>query len=232
MVIHSVIKQISEIGYGIFKRFYDDSIVERLSELCDKHSVSRSFIKTDGQTIMVKSAKNLVASTRDFDDFFTDSRLISILEGILKPTDQWGMKISDTGIKNVVPGLQTPLLHRDDDLYPQLARGTPFTVNSLLAIDPFSEEVGATKVVPGSHLWDHDIDQAQKTVSVQLDPGDLLIMDGRTWHQAGTNSSKNKKRRAVNVYFCSGWCQPGHGLHCGMTGETYSKLESHIKMFL
>ena len=134
MVIHSVIKQISEIGYGIFKRFYDDSIVERFSELCDKHSVSRSFIKTDGQTIMVKSAKNLVASTREFDDFFTDSRLISILEGILKPTDQWGMKISDTGIKNVVPGLKTPLLHRDDDLYPQLARGTPFTVNSLLAV--------------------------------------------------------------------------------------------------
>ena len=232
MMINAIVEQISDIGFGIFKGFYDNATIAKYSELCEKHSISRPFTNADGQMIMVKSVKNLVAKTRDFDEFFSDSRLTSILERILSPVDHWGIKISDTGIKNVVSGLRTSSMHRDDDLYPQLARGKPFTVNSLLAIDPFSEELGATKVVPGSHKWDHEVVQSEKAESVLLDPGDLLVMDGRTWHQAGKNIREGESRRAVNVYYCAGWCQPGHGLHCGMTEVAFSQLPRKIKQFL
>ena len=231
-MLSAIVEQISNNGYGIFKGFYDISTIEKFSELCEKHSINRPFTKAKGRKIKVKSAKNLVAKTRDFDDFFSDSRLIAILERILSPAGHWGIKISDTGIKNVVAGLRAPLMHRDDDLYPQLARGTPFTVNSLLAIDAFSEEVGATKVVPGSHNWDRAVDPSEKAVSVLLDPGDLLVMDGRLWHQAGENTRCDKVRRAVNVYYCAAWCQPGHGIHCGMTEGEFSQLPSKIKKFL
>ena len=232
MMINAIVEQISDIGFGIFKGFYDNATIAKFSELCEKHSISRPFTNADGQMIMVKSVKNLVAKTRDFDEFFSDSRLISILERILGPVDRWGIKISDTGIKNVVSGLRTSSMHRDDDLYPQLARGKPFTVNSLLAIDPFSEELGATEIVPGSHNWDHEVDQSERTVSVTLNPGDLLVMDGRTWHRAGENIREGKNRRALNVYYCAGWGQPGHGIHCGMTEADFSKLPSKIKRFL
>ena len=114
-MLSAIVEQISNNGYGIFKGFYDISTIEKFSELCEKHSINRPFTKANGRKIMVKSAKNLVAKTRDFDDFFSDSRLIAILERILSPAGHWGIKISDTGIKNVVAGLRAPLMHRDDD---------------------------------------------------------------------------------------------------------------------
>ena len=73
-MLSAIVEQISNNGYGIFKGFYDISTIEKFSELCEKHSINRPFTKANGRKIMVKSAKNLVAKTRDFDDFFADSR--------------------------------------------------------------------------------------------------------------------------------------------------------------
>ena len=228
----SVLKQIREDGYGIYKSFYDTSTIENLSQLFDKNAVPREFMTSDGEKIVVKSGKNLAKTARDFDEFFADPRLVSIYESILQPIELWGMKLSDTSFKNVVPGMRARALHRDDDVYPQLARELPFTANALLALDPFSEEVGSTTVVPGSHLWEHEIDQDQDTIAIDMDPGDLLILDGRTWHGHGVNTTADQRRRAINVYYCTGWCQPGHGPRCGMSEDEFVEVPEAMKRFL
>ncbi len=228
----SVLNHIRKNGYGIFKDFYDPFTIERYSELCDYHMTPFEFTNIDGEKIKVRSGKNLAKTTRDFDDFFADPRLVSIYESILQPISLWGMKLSDTSFKNVVPGMRARALHRDDDIYPQLARERPFTANALLALDPFSEAVGSTTVVPGSHLWECDIDQDQETISIEMKPGDLLILDGRTWHGHGLNTSEDKRRRAINVYYCDGWCQPGHGPRCGMSEDEYAKVPEALKRFI
>ena len=228
----SVLNKIRKDGYGIYKDFYDASTIEKLSELCDKHMRSVEFTNADGEKITVKSGKNLAKTTRDFDEFFADPRLVSIYERILQPVRLWGMKLSDTSFKNVVPGMRARALHRDDDVYPHLAVGRPFTANALLALDPFSEAVGSTNIVPGSHLWEHEIDQDQEAIPIEMEPGDLLILDGRTWHGHGVNTTEDQRRRAINVYYCDGWCQPGHGPRCGMSNDEYAKVPEALKRFM
>ena len=142
------------------------------------------------------------------------------------------MKLSNTGIKSVVPGMEPLFLHRDDDVYPQWARDTPFAANALLALDPFTEAVGATTVVPGSHHWEQEVDQNQETVSIEMEPGDLLILEGRTWHGHGVNTTADKRRRGISVFYCTGWCQPLDGTRCGMTEDEAAALPEALKRFL
>lgn len=57
---------------------------------------------------------------------------------------------------------------------------------------------GATRVVPGSHLWDYSrpppaIDDSS-IVDVELDPGDTLIILGSVYHGGGANTTTDEFR--------------------------------------
>jgi len=65
----------------------------------------------------------------------------------------------NTGQAMIVgPGEKGQMLHRDIALWPIFmdgAKNAPEAmVSILLALSDFTEEVGATRVVSGSHLWD------------------------------------------------------------------------------
>ena len=62
-----------------------------------------------------------------------------------------------------------------------------------------------------------------------MDPGDLLILHGRTWHGHGPNTSKDQRRRAFNIYVCAGWLQPGHDARSGLSAETLALLPEALK---
>ena len=46
------------------------------------------------------------------------------------------------------------MLHRDDDVYPLPRPHAEVVVNTMWALDDFTVENGATRVVPGSHRWE------------------------------------------------------------------------------
>ena len=228
----SINEHIQEHGYGIIKGFADEDRVEQLRQLCDEVRRPCEATSIDGKTIPGYVGGNLIAETRELDDLVTDPRVISAFANIVGASDARGMNLSDTGLKYVLPGQDVRELHRDDDIYPELSSGRSFTANALLAVDPFNADVGATTVVPGSHLWDHPVDQDQETISIVMNPGDLLILAGRTWHGHGPNTTTDRERRAFNFYVCAGWLQTGHGIGCGMSEEEIAVLPDTLRAML
>jgi len=225
----SVEQQIAEQGYGIIPQFVGQARVDELSLLCDELVEPKEGSGFDGRTITTYRAPYLFAHTRELDDLIIESRLLSAFSSILGDTRGWGMNLSDTSIKYLVPGHAARALHRDDDIYPQLSRDQAFTANALLAIDPFNKAVGATTVVPGSHRWEHAVREDHETLSIEMDPGDMLILNGRTWHGHGPNTSTDQRRRAFNFYVCAGWLQPGYDARSGLSTETVAKLPSALQ---
>jgi ectoine hydroxylase-related dioxygenase (phytanoyl-CoA dioxygenase family) len=89
--------------------------------------------------------------------------------------------------------------HRDLP-YQNFTISNPISLNALFCIDEFSEETGATVVVPYTHKTeilpsDRYISKHQ-TVAVAK-PGSVIVFDSMLFHKAGYNSSKII-RRAVN----------------------------------
>lgn len=102
------------------------------------------------------------------------------------------------------PGETAQVLHRDGGGFMErlgLSRpdSTELVINSLLALTDVTEEMGATRVVPGSHLWPDFSQRPDPDASVPalLRAGDLLLFSGKLLHGGGANVTKDRSRRVV-----------------------------------
>lgn len=66
---------------------------------------------------------------------------------------------------------------------------------------------GATRIVPGSHLWDYSLQPPHTDdaciVDAELNRGDALIILGSVYHGGGANTTESEHRR---VYTCGVSC--------------------------
>jgi ectoine hydroxylase-related dioxygenase (phytanoyl-CoA dioxygenase family) len=90
--------------------------------------------------------------------------------------------------------------HRD---FPRYLNGYLCSVNTLLALDDFTDANGGTIVVPGTHQRperpdDRFLEAAAESVECQA--GTAIVFDSTLWHAAGTNRS-GADRVGINQQF-------------------------------
>jgi hypothetical protein len=118
--------------------------------------------------------------------------------------------VSSQGIE-IHPGEKAQELHRDGGSLMEIfgianPRGNNLLVNALIALTDVTEEMGATRVIPGSNLWD---DYARKgtheqTIPATLNAGDVLFISGKILHGGGANVTKDRPRRVLSSGFSLG----------------------------
>ncbi len=105
------------------------------------------------------------------------------------------------------PGSDDQYLHRDElvwNLVPQ--PHAELQVASMVALVDFTEAIGATRIVPGSHRWDHARVPAPDEVAVaEMPAGSAAIYLGSTIHGGGANTSTDIWRRGVHLSYTLGW---------------------------
>jgi len=104
------------------------------------------------------------------------------------------------------PGAARQLIHRDDGIWPYLPRQAfPLEFATMIALGPFTPEMGATLIVPGSHRWDADRQpEPHEIVAAGLEPGDAVFYLGSTLHAGGENRTR-QRRRGMHLSYCLGW---------------------------
>lgn len=98
-----------------------------------------------------------------------------------------GYLLSTMGSAVVGHGEPAQPFHADDNIY-ALPRPHPNLVcNTMWALSDFTEETGATQVVPGSNRWDDDPDLSKQYDSVPLEmpAGSICFVVGTCYHGAG-----------------------------------------------
>jgi hypothetical protein len=112
---------------------------------------------------------------------------------------------------NVGPGAKGQPLHRDEGIwrsFPGLGAGSHLQLASIVALVDFTEENGATRVLPGSHLWEETVFETTADPSAvaraTMPAGSAVIYTGWTFHGAGRNET-DAWRRGLHVSFCQGW---------------------------
>jgi ectoine hydroxylase-related dioxygenase (phytanoyl-CoA dioxygenase family) len=98
------------------------------------------------------------------------------------------------------PGGHAMVPHWDQD-WAERPWPHPLVVHVIWMLDDFTEDNGATLVAPGSHLSEH-APGAQDMVPATGMAGTALIVDGRTWHGTGPNTSAAKHRIGILAYYC------------------------------
>jgi ectoine hydroxylase-related dioxygenase (phytanoyl-CoA dioxygenase family) len=108
---------------------------------------------------------------------------------------------------HIGPGEVHQGLHSDDGLVSVKRPRIPFMVTTIWAFTDFTDENGATRIVPGSHKFDHEPRKGEhiEHIPAEMKAGSVLVVNGGTWHCGGANTSKDEWRLGISVQYCQGY---------------------------
>jgi hypothetical protein len=106
----------------------------------------------------------------------------------------------------ILPGEAAQALHRDDSLYPIDINGMELEIGVMWALNDFTVENGATRIVPGSHRFIRSwhLPDVSGWESATMPKGSALFYMGSTWHGGGANQSTESRLGLINTYSL-GW---------------------------
>ena len=135
---------------------------------------------------------------------------------------------------NILPGEAQQPLHPDDAFYHVPRPRPPLGAATIWAIDDFTEENGATVVIPKSHLWDDrlptDADRKNRR-PVIMPAGSVVFFVGTLWHGGGANRS-DAARLCVSAQYCAPWCRTQENYSLSLSRETVKRCSEHIQRML
>ena len=105
------------------------------------------------------------------------------------------------------PGSPAQMIHRDQwcfDFFPFPA-DVDVEVSSIWALEDFTEENGATRVVPDSHRLPNGVRFIfEESSPAEMPRGSVVLYLGSTFHGGGANNS-DRVRIGINVDYVLGW---------------------------
>lgn len=182
-----------------------------------------------------KRFTRLATRSSAFVDLLLHPIMLGVADALLLPhcSRYW----MNTGQMMIIgPGERAQVLHRDADNWPMMNRphGPEVTISCMFALSDFTAEVGATRVVPGSHRWDDDERQADggDVVAAEMSAGSGLIYTGRVIHGGGANATSDDWRFGLHLSFVLGWLTPEEAGPLGTPWEVARHLPARAQQLL
>lgn len=148
---------------------------------------------------------------------------------VMYPTVQ----LSVTQAIQIWPGQAAQVLHRDDGLHHRSHPGPECQVQVLYAATDFTEDNGATIVVPGSHLWDDDRRPLEsETTRAVMKKGSGLIYYGSVYHAGGANVTENERRTALTFSFILGYLRQEENQYLVVPREIVKQYSPKVQALL
>ena len=148
-------------GYVIWEGLLDERECAQIrDEVCPllEHTGRNAFEGHRTQRIY-----SLLKKTRVCDRLVDHPRVLALLDRLLTPN----YLLSALQVINIETGESAQLLHHDDGFYPVPRPRAPLSAATIWAIDDFTDNNGATVVLPGSHRWGQRTPGAADTASPQ-----------------------------------------------------------------
>ncbi len=149
----------------------------------------------------------VAAKSRVFaEEVLCNPLLLAICDAILLPScARYQLNIAH--VLDRGPGSPQQFLHRDELVWSHFPRPHPeVQVASVIALENFSADNGATRVAPGSHRWPLERQpQPGELVPAEMAPGSAILYLGSTIHGGGPNTTENQRRRGMHMSYTLGW---------------------------
>ncbi|GBG27886.1 Dioxygenase andA [Hondaea fermentalgiana] len=224
-------------GYAIVEGFLDEERVAAMKAEITGILNSVPEGRNDFEGFKTRRMYAVFGKTRSFDDLATHPLVLDVVERGLE-SDEFLLS-SPTGIE-IHPGEVEQMVHRDDGKYPidKLAV-QDVIMNSMWALDDFTEENGSTVLFPGTHKLDKKTQKEMlaespcklKKISATMPKGSVMFYRGSLLHGGGANRS-DKARLGVILEYCSGWVRPQENHFLAVPRETVKTLPDRLQELL
>lgn len=220
--------RIDEVGFTVVEDAIDpaglESLRRALAEIEDEHQIGYRNTAFEGtRTVRIY---NLLAYHRAFEAIPTSSAVLPIAEGVLD--DQ--LQLSSLSAICLGPGQEAQPIHADTNMIPLPRPHVPITVNSMWALTDFTEANGATRIVPGSHRFDHNPDYGASydTECAEMAAGSVIVWNSDLWHGGGQNRS-DERRDGIASYYCAGWVRQQENQQLGIPMDRIQQFDRRLQ---
>ena len=157
--------------------------------------------------------------------------VLTVADAVLKPHCEVYQVGSTTAIE-ILPGEAAQVLHADDTCYPSHLLPFETQISALWALDDFTEQNGATRVVPKEcDITDPEQVDAQHVVQAVMPKGSVVLYLGSTLHGGGENLSDGTRKAVVNTY-CLGWLRQEENQYLTLTREEVAAQPEAVRRML
>ena len=174
----------------------------------------------------------LAARSEACRELIMDPNLIGACDEFLTPfCDRYQLHL--TQLIRIMDGQSAQVLHRDRlawggflraDIEPQL--------NTIWAITDFTRANGATRVVPGSNLWEDAREPEEDEIGyAEMAAGSVLVYSGSVIHSGGENRS-GADRMGLNITYCLGWLRQEENQYLSCPPEIAKDFPEDLRALL
>ncbi len=225
-----VIQALSTVGCAIIERLVDAEVVDHVLQEMQPYIDATPYGSEDFTGLQTKRTGALLARSRSSIDLVAHPLVLDITQQILHPYAST-FQLHLTQIIAIDPGGQAQGLHRDQwcfNMFP-FPPEMDVEVSTIWALDDFTEENGATRVIPNSLLDPPSaITDDHLALPATMPKGSVVLYTGRTIHGGGANRSQ-KVRRALNVDYILGWLRQEENQYLSCPPEVARELPEHVQ---
>ena len=226
--VDSHVSAIAADGYTIVEDAIEPDVIDALADDLQRLEHAYEIVPADNSFEGSRTVRiyNLLALGALYEAIPTHPSVLPVVERVLDP----GCLVSSLSSIAILPGERAQPIHADDQLIPLDKPHAPTVCNSMWALTDFTEENGATRVVPGSHLADHSPDYGAPYDSVPavMPRGSVLIWHGSLWHGGGANCT-DARRVGVAMNYCAGFIRQQENQQLGIPREVAARFSPRLR---
>lgn len=233
-------------GYIIFEQVLEPDRVEQVRAALQPYLDADLTGRNDFEGLKSNRVYAMLAKSPVFAELVTHPLALAFAEADLGES----CLLSACLAINLQPGETVQPWHYDDNHLRVPRPRAPFGVSTFWAIDPMTEDNGATELLPGSHTWPEnsfegansaadfantdirpvDDDPAPRPDAIKaiMPSGSLMVTKGTLWHRGGANRS-DAPRLIVTPQYCPGWARQLENMAMTMAPEQAAQLPERAR---
>lgn len=200
--------QFNQNGYYVLKNVLSPQEVIRVRTIVSalrKHEQDIGGAHFYDGSGLLQRVWNLLNKHPHFLELVQHPVIYDAMEAIFdRPTIHQKFYLSSFQSNTLLPGASEQKVHIDTP-FPEPLPLWPVKANSIWLLDDFTENNGATEVVPGSHLrtYKPKPDEVKELIKVIAPAGSVLITHGQIWHRSGKNNSSDSRTVILGSFAAS-----------------------------
>jgi ectoine hydroxylase-related dioxygenase (phytanoyl-CoA dioxygenase family) len=226
--VQAHLDRIERDGFTIVENAFskDDAgaLLDDLARL--ERELDIQFASNDFEGRCTRRVYNLLVHGPLYEAIPVHPKVLPIVDGVLDP----GCLVSSLSSIAIHPGETAQPIHADDQLVPLPKPHVPIVCNTMWALTDFTEENGATRILPGTHKSDRSPDYGKHydSIPAEMAQGSVLIWHGSLWHGGGANRSA-AVRVGIAMNYCAGWIRQQENQQLGIPREIARRFSPRLR---
>jgi ectoine hydroxylase-related dioxygenase (phytanoyl-CoA dioxygenase family) len=220
--------RIAADGYTIVENAIEPDLVDALHDDLLRLERELQIVPANNPFEGAKTVRiyNLLVHGELYERIPVHESVLPVVERVLDP----GCLVSSLSSISIGPDETPQPIHADDQLIPITKPHVPTVCNSMWAITDFTEENGATRVIPGTHLADSSpaYGTHYDSIAAEMPKGSVLIWHGSLWHGGGANTTA-ERRVGIAMNYCAGWIRQQENQQLGIPREIARRFSPRLR---